>query len=159
MTPRLVATTLPANALSIDAGVAALVVEPFTRELIEAEKTAILGASRVRIFVDNRVGANLSRTVKAPIKFEDYPPATLRWCVSIATSILVGVFDCRKPSREEDVEALLQKFDTSEIEDEFCVMRVLTDAPFDLADYVGLHRPYVPFQVMSTPSATAENVN
>src|ERR1700736_3456044 len=101
MTPGWVPNTLPANALSFDAGVAALILEPFTRELTEAEKTAIRGANRFRIFVDNRVAANLSRTVKAPIKVEDYPPATLRWCVSIATSVLVGVFDCRKPSREE----------------------------------------------------------
>ncbi|MBN8991619.1 MAG: hypothetical protein J0H42_25555 [Rhizobiales bacterium] len=159
MTPHPVQDARPANALSIDEGVAALVVEPFTRELTEAEKAAIRGAKRVRIFVDNRVAANLSRTVKAPIKIVDYPPDTLRWCVSIATSILVGVFDCRKPSREDDVEALLRKFDTPEIEDEFCVMRVLTDAPFDVGDYVAMHRPYVPFKVVTSPTAANETTD
>jgi hypothetical protein len=159
MTSRLVPNILPANALSIDAGVAALIIEPFTRELTEAEKVAIRGANRVRIFVDNRVAANLSRTVKAPIKIEDYPPATLRWCISIASSILVGVFDRRTPSREGDVEALLRKFDTPEIEDEFCVMRVLTDDPFGIGNYVAMHRPHVPFRLIVSPSAANQQTD
>jgi hypothetical protein len=154
MTPRLVSDTLPANALSIDSGVAALIIEPCTRELTDAEKLAIRGAKRVRIFIDNRVEASLSRPVTEPIKIEHYPPATLRWCVALATSVLIGVFDCRKPSRAEDVEALLKKFDTPDIEDEYCVIRMLTDSPYDVADYLSMHRPYVPFRV--EPALSAE---
>jgi hypothetical protein len=153
MKPHLVSEALPANALSIDSGVAVLVIEPFTRELTDAEKHAIQGEKRVRIFIDNRVDASLSRPVADPIKIEHYPPATLRWCVALATSILVGVFDCRRPSRAEEVEALLRKFDTPDIEDEFCVIRLLTDSPFDFADYLSMHRPYIPFRIEPATSA------
>jgi hypothetical protein len=120
--------TLPANAWSIDSGVAALIVEPWTRDVAQAEKRAILGAKRVRIFVDDRVGPGLSRPKPEPIKFEHYPLATLRWCATLATSILPSVFDCRKSSRSEELEALLQKFDTPDKEDEFCIMHLLTDS-------------------------------
>ncbi len=135
---------LPANAWSVDSGVAALIVEPWTRDLARAEKRAICGAKRVRIFVDNRVAASRSRPV--PLKFEDYPVETLRWCVALATSILPGVFDCRKPSRAEDIEALLKKFDTPDIEDEFCVIRVLGDDASGIDDCRGIYRDYVPFR-------------
>ena len=152
MTIRLVSNNLPSNPLSIEAGVASLTLEPFTRELTDGEKTAIRSAKRVRIFIDNRVAAILSRPLKAPIQIEHYPPNTLRWCISIATSIMVGVFDCRKPTSEKDVEALLSKFDNQEAEEKFCVIRILTDGPFSWANYLGRHRPYVPFQIEAAPS-------
>jgi len=133
---------LPANAWSIDSGVAALIVEPWTRDLAQAEKRAICSAKRVRIFIDSRP----SRPVSEPLKFEHYPVATLRWCVALATSILPGVFDCRKPSRTEDIEALLQKFDTPDIEDEFCVIHVLGDDATGIDNCRGAYRDYVPFR-------------
>jgi hypothetical protein len=133
---------LPANAWSIDSGVAALVVEPWTRDLTQAEKRAICGAKRVRIFIDHRP----SRPVPEPLKFEHYPIATLRWCVALATSVRPGVFDCRKPSRAEDIEALLQKFDTPDNEDEFCVIRVLGDDASGIDECRGIYRDYVPFR-------------
>lgn len=157
MTLRLVSNTLPANPLSIEAGVANLIFEPFTRELTDAEKIAIRGAKRVRIFIDNRVAANLSRPVSAPIAIEDYPKDTLRWCISISSSILVGVFDCRLPNSAEDVEALLSKFDTREMEDKFCVIRILTDSPFGWANYLERHRPYVPFLIEAAPSVKLDD--
>jgi hypothetical protein len=75
----LIADMLPANALSITDDVAVLVVEPFTRNLTEAEKASLLGAKRARIFIDHRVRANLSRPLAAPIKIEDYPAEVLRF--------------------------------------------------------------------------------
>jgi len=36
-------------------------------DLTEAEKLAILAAERVRVFVDSRIDANLSRPVSAPV--------------------------------------------------------------------------------------------
>jgi hypothetical protein len=138
--------TLPANAWSIDSGVAALIVEPWTRDLAQAEKHAIRSAKRVRIFIDNRVAASGSRPVPEALKFEHYPIATLRWCVALATSILPGVFDCRKPSRAEDIEALLQKFDTPDIEDEFCVIHVLGDDATGIDTCRRAYRDYVPFR-------------
>jgi hypothetical protein len=150
MTPQPVPDTRPANAWSIDSGVAALLVEPWTRDLADAEKRAILGAKRMRIFVDDRVGPGRSRPVPEPIMFEHYPLATLNWCVALATSILPGVFDCRKPSRSKDIEALLQKFDTPDNEDEFCVIRLLTDNPSDVDNFPVGRRPYVPFRATAS---------
>ena len=137
---------LPANAWSIDSGVAVLIVEPRTGDVAQAEQRAFLGAKRFRIFVDNRVAASPSRPVPDPNKFEHYPLATLHWCVALATSILPSVFDCRKSSRSEELEALLQKFDTPDKEDEFCVMHLLTDDPSDVDNFPAGHRAYVPFR-------------
>jgi hypothetical protein len=69
------------------------------------------------------------------------------------------VVDCRKASTAEEIETLLSKFDGDDIEDERVVVRMLTDAPFDVSDYLSLHRPYVPFLVASShdtedPAAT-----
>ncbi len=148
--PHLVPNALPANHLSIENGVAVLVVEPFTRELTEAEKASILGAKRARIFIDQRVEARLSRPLVSPIKIEDYPPDALRFCIQHATLICVGVVDCRKKSTVDEIEALLAKFDGKDTEDQRVVIRMLTDAPFDVADYVSLHRPYAPFLLASS---------
>jgi hypothetical protein len=146
----LVPDMLPANALSITDDVAVLVVEPFTRNLTEAEKASLLGAKRARIFIDHRVGANLSRPLATPIKIEDYPADVLRFCIQHATLICVGVVDCRKESTADEIETLLSKFDGNDVEDERVVVRMLTDAPFDVSDYLSLHRPYVPFLVASS---------
>ena len=142
---------LPANAWSIDSGVAALIVEPGTRDLAQAEERAILGAKRVRIFIDNRVGP--SRRVPERVKFEHYPLATLHWGVALATSILPSLFDCRKASRSEELEALLQKFDTPDSHDEFCVMHLLTDNPSDVENFPVGRRPYLPFRPVAVRSA------
>jgi hypothetical protein len=133
---------LPANAWSIDSGVAALIVEPWTRDLSSAERREICGAKRVRIFIDNRP----SRPALEPLKFEHYPIATLRWCVALATSILPGVFDFRKPSRTEDIEALLRKFDIPDDADEFCIIRVLADDASGIDNCRAMYRDYVPFR-------------
>jgi hypothetical protein len=153
MSARILPNTLPANAWSIDSGVAALIIEPWTRDLSHAEKRAICGAKRVRIFVDNRAEASLSRPVPEPIKFEHYPLGTLRWCVALATSILPSVFDCRKSTRSEDLEALLQKFDTPDNVEEFCVLHVLADNPSDVENFRSRHRDYVPFRAATARSA------
>jgi hypothetical protein len=157
--PPLVPSTLPANALSIENGVAALIIEPFTRELTEAERAAILEAKRVRIFIDHRADANLSRPVGASIKIEDYPADTLRFCIQHATRICMAAVDPRKKSTADEIEALLSKFDGKDLEDERVVIRIVTDSPFEVADYMGMHRPYVPFQLASSRSARTEQAS
>ena len=138
----LVPDARPAIAWSVDAGVAALIVEPWTRELPDAEKRAILTAKRVRIFVDDRV--HPSRSARERPRIEHYPLETLRWCVDLATSILPGVFDCRKPSRSEELEALIKKFDAPDNEDEFCVIHLLSDNPSDVDNFPIGRRDYEP---------------
>jgi hypothetical protein len=139
----------PANALSITENMAVLVLEPFTRGLTEAEKVAILAAERVRVFVDSRVDANLSRPVSAPIKINDYPSDTLRFFVDHADHICVGVVDHSRKSCPNEIEALLAQFDGEDTEDCRFVIRVLTDSPFELGDYFALHRPSVTLRVAS----------
>jgi hypothetical protein len=140
---------LPANALSIADNVAVLVLEPFTRELTEAEKVNILAAERVRVFVDSRVAAKLSRPVLAPIQLSDYPADTLKFCVDHADYIGVGVIDCSEASPPDEIEALLAQFDGRDVYDRRFVIRVLSDSPFDLGDYLSINRPSVPFRLAS----------
>jgi hypothetical protein len=140
---------LPANAVSIAEDLAVVVLEPHTRELTEAEKAAILAAQRIRVFIDGRATANLSRPASAPPHISDYPADTLRFCVQHATLICVGVVDCRNESSADEIESLLRQFDGKDVEDSHFVIRMLTDAPFDVGDYISLHRPYVPFRVAS----------
>jgi hypothetical protein len=151
MMPQHVPETLPANAWSVDSGVAALIVEPWTQDLAQAEKRAILGARRVRIFIDNRVSP--SRSIPVPLKAEHYPLRTIRWCVTLATTIVPSLFDCRKSSRSEDIEALLQKFDTPDNEQEFCVIHLLTDNPSDVENLPTMYRDYIPFRAATARSA------
>jgi hypothetical protein len=157
MTTRLVPDTRPAIAWSLDSGIAALILEPWTRDLADAEKRAILAAKRVRIFIDNR--AHPSRSVGERVNVEQYPLATLRWSVDLATSILPGVFDCRKASRSEELEALLQKFDTPDVEDEFCVIHLLADSHSDVDNLPVGRRDYEPFCAMTSPSAANEKTD
>jgi hypothetical protein len=146
---QLVESARPANALSITENMAVVVLEPFTRDLTEAEKLAILAAERVRVFVDSRIDANLSRPVSAPIKMTDYPTNTLRFFVDHADHICIGVVDHSRKSCPNEIEALLAQFDGKGIEDCRFVIRMLTDSPFDLGDYVALSRPSVPLRVAS----------
>jgi hypothetical protein len=146
---QLVESARPANALSITDNVAVLVLEPFTRELTEAEKADILAAERVRVFVDSRVDANLSRPVSAPIKLTDYPADTMKFCVDNADYVGVGVLDCSKASLPEEIESIMAQFDSRDVDDRRFVIRVLSDSPFDLGDYLSIHRPSVPFGLAS----------
>jgi hypothetical protein len=144
---------LPASAVSIADNLAVVVLEPHARDLTKAEKTAILAAKRIRVFIDGRATANLSRPLSAPIQLSHYPADTLRFCVEHATLICVGVVDCRKESSADEIESLLRQFDGKDVEDSRFVIRMLTDAPFDVGDYISLHRPYVPFRVASPADA------
>jgi hypothetical protein len=157
MSPTLAPETPLAVAWSLDSGVAALIIEPWTEDLADAEKSAILAAKRVRIFIDNR--AHPSRSVAKRVNVDHYPLPTLRWCVSLATSMLPSLFDCRKSSRSEELEVLLQKFDTRNNEDEFCVIHVLTDSPSDVDNFPIGRRDYVPFRAMTSPSAVDEKTD
>ncbi|KJC37502.1 hypothetical protein UB31_35385 [Bradyrhizobium sp. LTSP849] len=140
---------LPAIALSIDEGIAMITLEPHVRELTAAEKKAILAANRIRVFIDARVAGNLSGPLPDPIKLSDYPADTLRFCVQHTTLVCVGVVDCRKEHSAEEIESLLRQFDGKHVEDSRFVIRMLTDAPYDVGDYISRHRPYVPFRVAS----------
>ncbi|OSI69928.1 hypothetical protein [Bradyrhizobium canariense] len=140
---------LPAIALSIAEGIATITLEPHVRELTASEKKAVLAANRIRVFIDGRVAGNLSRKPPAPIKLSDYPADTLRFCFQHATLVCVGVVDCRKEQSADDVESLLRRFDGKDVEDSRFVIRMLTDAPYDVGDYISRHRPYVPFRIAS----------
>jgi hypothetical protein len=147
---------LPATVVSIADDLAAVILEPHARELTEAEKTAILAANRVQVFLDARATANLSRPLSAPFQLSDYPADTLRFCVDHATLICVGICDCRNDASADEIELLLRQFDGKEVEDSRFVIRMLTGAPFDVGDYISLHRPHVPFRVASPVRAEEE---
>jgi hypothetical protein len=150
---------LPAIALSITEEVATITLEPRVRELTAAEKKAVLAVNRTRVFIDSRAAANLSSPLPDPIKISDYPADTLRFCFQHATLVLIGVVDCRRDHSADEIESLLRQFDGSDVEDSHFVIRMLTDAPFDVGDYISLHRPYVPFRVASPHYTETEESN
>jgi hypothetical protein len=154
--PQVPHAPLPAIALSIDEGIATITFQPHVRELTGAEKKAILAANRIRVFIDARVAGNLSGPLPEPIKLSDYPADTLRFCVQHATLVCVGVVDCRKEHSAEEIESLLRQFDGKDVEDSRFVIRMLTDAPYDVGDYISRHRPYVPLRVASPHYTEAE---
>jgi hypothetical protein len=119
------------NVVSIADGVAAVTISPFTRDLTEAERTAILAADRQRIFICARD--------EAP--FADYPIATLEWCVQHASLICLGTLGHGDTS-EKDVEALLSQFDRDDVSEHRFVIRLVVDARFDIAEHPWLQRPH-----------------
>jgi hypothetical protein len=153
---QLARSNLPANAVSIADGLAAIILEPHTRELTEAEKAAVIRAERVRVFIDARADAPLSRPLLGPVKIADYPPKSLLFCIQNADLICVGVVAGRTESSSDEIESLLSQFDGKDIEDCKFVIRLVTDAPFELGDYISLHRPTVPFRVASPGYAETE---
>jgi hypothetical protein len=156
MTSRLVPDTLRANALSIDADVASLTLEPFTRELTNAEKVT----PAVAVSFDEGVATitlephttELSEETKAAIvavdmqrifidargwKPGDYPQNTLAFLLSNAT--LVCTMDCSKPCAQAEIEVAHALFD-ARAEDSPWVVRIFTDCPGDWGDFVVKHR-------------------
>jgi hypothetical protein len=126
---------LPANPVSIADGLAAVTISPFTRNLTEAERTAILAADRQRIFVHDVIGAAPSMHLGVPVKFSDYPFDTMGWCMDHASLICIGLVECSNPS-EMDVEALLSQFDRDDVADHRFVIRVIFDARSGVSDDV-----------------------
>jgi hypothetical protein len=140
--PHLVPNSLPANPVSIADGLAAVTISPFTRDLTEAERTAILAADRQRIFVRACGFCSCSLTTGsfAPVKFSDYPFDTMSWCIAHSSLLCVGLVECSNPS-EKDVEALLSQFDSDDVADHRFVIRVILDARSGVADDWWYQRP------------------
>jgi hypothetical protein len=134
-------TLLPPVAVTIEDGVATITLEPHTAELTSDVKVAVLGAERVRVFIDARTNANLSRPVCAPIKITDYAPDTLSFLVQHADLICAAIVDCRKDATPCEIEKIMSQFDGREAEDSRFVIRFFTDRPWDFGEYVELHRP------------------
>jgi hypothetical protein len=130
---------LPRNAVSIADGVAAVTISPFTRELNEAEKAAILAANRQRVFVRAWSDADQSRP-GLPVQFSDYPPDTMRWCVDHASLICFGALE-RESRSNEDIETLLSQFDTDEVAEQRFVLRLVVEPSFDISNCPWLLRP------------------
>jgi hypothetical protein len=129
--PMVAQQLLPANAVSIADGLAAVTISPFTRDLTKTERAAILAADRQRIFIR-------ARDANTP-PFSSYPTETLRWCVQHANLLCLGTLEEGNTS-EEDVEALLSQFDRDDVAEHRFVVRIILDAPFDVADYPGFPR-------------------
>ena len=139
----LVPALLPANPVSIADGLAAVTISPFTRDLTEAERAAILAAGRQRIFLYDVIGAAPSVRSDVPVKFSDYPFDTMTWCVDHASLICLGTLENANPS-EVDVEALLSHFDTDEVAEHRFVIRIVADARVDIEDCQWLQKPCEP---------------
>jgi hypothetical protein len=133
-------TLLPPVAVSIADGVAAVTISPFTRDLTDAERAAILAADRQRIFI--RAWGDAKPTASpAHIKFSDYPSDTIKWCIDHASLICVGVLnECQNPS-ETDVEALLSHFDRDDVAEHRFVIRLIVDAQAGVTNDLWLQRP------------------
>lgn len=134
---------LPPNAVSIADGLAAVTINPFTRDLTEAERIAILAADRQRVFVYDVIGDAPTVRPGVPVKFSDYPFNTMSWCVDHASLICLGALESANTS-EKDVEALLSQFDTDEVAEHRFVIRVIVDASFDIAECPWLQKPHEP---------------
>jgi hypothetical protein len=133
---------LPANPVSIADGVAAVTISAFTRDLTEAERTAILAADRQRIFVRACGEAEPSRGLSTVhVKLSDYPAGTINWCVDHASLICVGLISSQNAS-EQDVENLLSQFDRDDVAEHRFVVRLIADARSGVADDVWLQKPY-----------------
>jgi hypothetical protein len=91
--PPLAPALLPAIAVSIADGIATVILEPHTAEMSEEVKTSLLNAERVRVFIDARTGAKLSRPVFGAVKATDCPPETLAFLVQHADLICALVVD------------------------------------------------------------------
>jgi hypothetical protein len=155
MTPRPVNVEKPANSISIKDGVATLELLPFSEELTEAGKASILSANRQRILTYACYDTPMPKAISRSVRFSDYPPDTFRWCVGRASFINVGMVDCRKDDAaiKRDVEELLARFAKEDDDtDRRFTMTIITDAPYDLADYLQRHRPNVPFNLISVPA-------
>jgi hypothetical protein len=115
--------------------------EPFTAELTPEQKDSIIAAELVRVFIDGRLEAKLSRPATEPIKVEHYAPGTMRFFVENADKICLGFVDCRKDWAPEDIKATLAKFDTEDTEDHDFVVRLLVDYGRDFGEYTEMTRP------------------
>jgi hypothetical protein len=140
---------LALNAVSIADGVAAVTISPFTHDLTQAERTAILAADRQRVFICARDGA----------PFSGYPTETLKWCIRHASLICLGALEHGSTS-EKDVEALLSQFDRDDVSEHRFVIRVIVDARFDIAEYPWFQRPHdAPLIIRSRKRATVNKTS
>src|SRR5258707_354546 len=110
--PPMAPVGLPPVAVTIEEGVATVLLEAHTRELSEEAKAALLAAERVRIFIDARTGAKFSRPVSGPVKATDYPPDTLALLVQHADLICALVVDCPEDARPDEIEKIFAAFDS-----------------------------------------------
>jgi hypothetical protein len=132
---------LPAIAVSIADGLATVILEPHTAEMSEEVKTSLLNADRVRIFIDARNNAHLSRPACGPVKAADYPADTLAFLVHHADLICAGVVDCPDDASPDEIEKILAAFDSEEVEDCRWAIRLFTDEPSSWGEHIEMYRP------------------
>jgi hypothetical protein len=133
--------SLPAIAVSIDDGIATVILEPHTAELGKQAKAALLAAERVRIFIDARTNANLPRPGSGPVKATDYPPHTLAFLVSHADLICAMTVDSPEGASPDKIEKMFAAFDGDEVESCRWAIRLFTDAPQSWGEHIGMYRP------------------
>ena len=131
---------LPAIAVSIADGLATVILEPHTAEMSEEVKTSLLGADRVRVFIDARTGAKFSRPVFGAVKATDCPPDTLAFLVQHADLICALVVDCPEDARPDEIEKIFAAFDTRDVEDCRWVIRLFTDEPSSWEEHIEMYR-------------------
>jgi hypothetical protein len=140
MHPSDVPESRPAVAVSIADGIATVILEPHTAEMSDEVNQSLLDAARVRIFIDARVQAKLSRPPLVPAKATDYPADTLAFLVRNADLICAMVVDCREDEPPDEIEKIFAAFDTKETEDSRWAIRLFTDEPWSWGDHIALHR-------------------
>jgi hypothetical protein len=130
----------PAVAVSIEDGVATVLLEPFTAEMTAETKGALLAADRVRVFIDASIATN-TRPGFGPVKSTDYPADTLGFLISNANLICGMVSDCGPGASLAEIEKMFARFDSEEVENSRWAIRLFTDEPWELGEHVSLYRP------------------
>ena len=118
-----------------------MILEPHAAEISEETKSALLAAERVRIFIDSRSNAKLSKSISGPIYVDDYPPETLKFLVHHADLICAMAVTCPEDATPDDVEDMFAAFDGEEVEVSRWAIRLFTDAPQSWGEHIGMYRP------------------
>ena len=139
--PPLAPALLPAIAVSIADGIATVILEPHTAEMSEEAKAALLAADRVRVFIDARTNAHLSRLAFGPVKATDYPADTLAFLVHHADLICAKVVDCPDNAPPDEIEKIFAAFDSEEVEDCRWAIRLFMDEPSSWGEHIEMYRP------------------
>jgi hypothetical protein len=157
MTPRLVPFEKAKNVIKFENGTAFIRYVPFSDNFTDEEKRQIDAATKIRAFLHCCVDTPVPPGISRPVTLADFPLESILWLWDRCTLIHPVITDCRDiASTPADLAKVLLDMDAkAKTRDHRGVFTLVSNQPFDVGEFISMHRSHAPHGLAVPPSLKA----